>query len=174
MAGVKTLADGNVKVVLLAAAPADKNSITVTEATAVGAKDMSCNILSSDFDLGPTGSTMIDEKALCAKGNGQALGPSNFSGGFTVFRYFDTVTGQPDAVDDWVWEAVKEKGTTLHLLVRETAKESGEAIAATDEYRYYVATTDDPVRGDRSGYVKWRINLAVQDAALDKEIAAAA
>lgn len=170
MAGVKSLADGNVKVVLLAAAPADINAITVAEATA--GQDMSGNILSSDFDLGPTGSDSIPEKALSAKGNGQAHGPSNYGGGFTAFRYFDPTTGVPDATDDWVWDAVKEKGTTLHLLVRETAKDSAAAIAATDEYRYYEANTDDPVRGDRSGYIKWRINLAVQDAALDKAIVA--
>lgn len=170
--GVKTLADGNVKVVLLAAAPANKNAITVAEATGEGARDMSCNILSSDFDLGPTGSDTISEKPLCAKGNGQALGPSNYSGGFTVYRYFDPITGQADETDDWAWTAVREKGTTLHILVRETAKDSDLPIVATDEYRYYEAMTDDPSRGDRTGYVKWRINLAVQDAALDKEIVA--
>lgn len=172
MAGVKTLADGNVKVVLLAARPADINAITVTEATAVGAKDMSSRILSSDFDLGPTGSDSIPDKPLDAKGNANTHGLSNFGGGLSVFRYFDPATGMADATDDWAYDAVKDKGTTLCLVVRETGKDSGDAIVAGDEYRYYEAETDDPVRGDRSGYIKWRINLAVQYSALDKLIVA--
>ncbi|HYP72808.1 MAG TPA: hypothetical protein VEP72_01870 [Microbacterium sp.] len=169
---VKTLADGNVKVTLLATAPADINAITIDELTGVGARDLSCNILSSDYDLGPTGSDTNDEKPLCVKGNAQTFGPSNFGGGFTPFRYFDPESGQPDEDDDWVWDAVKAKGTTLHVVERESHKESGEPWAEDNEYRYYEILSDDPVRGERTGYVKYRINAAVQRAALDKRVVA--
>ena len=108
--GVKTLADGNTKVTLLAAKPVNKNAIKLTELTGVGAKDISCQILASDFDYGPTGSNTIDEKALCSEGNGQTPGLSNFSGGMTVFRYWDEATGQADVEDDFLWEAAKVKG----------------------------------------------------------------
>lgn len=169
---VKTLADGNTKVVLLAARPADKNKITVAESTGAGAKDISCQILASDFDYGPTGSSTVDEKPLCAQGNGQAPGLSNFSGGMTVFRYWDETTGQADDDDDFLWDAAKEKGTTLFLLVRDSYKKSTEPVVASDEYRYFEVVTDDPQRGTREGFIKYRVTLLHQDAAIDKLIAA--
>lgn len=171
MPGVKTLADGNVKVSILALKPANPAAITVAEATA--GEDASCNILSSDFDLGPTGSETIDEKALCAKGNAQVFGLSNYGGGFTVFRYIDPETGLPDVTDDWLWDLVKEKGTTLHVVIRENGKDSADEFEVGDEYRYFEVITDDPVRGDRTGYIKYRLNLAVQNAELDKVLVTA-
>ena len=176
MAGVKTLADGNTRVFLLATKPTNINAITVTELTAAApaVRNLACNILASDFDLGPTGSETIDEKALCAKGNAQVFGLTNYGGGFTVFRYLDPTTGLPDATDDWAWAAVKSKGTILHLVVIENGKDSTAAPIVGEEYRYYEMLTDDPVRGDRSGYIKARINGAVQNAALDKLVVAGA
>ena len=172
MAGVKTLADGNVRVFLLATKPADINAITVAELTAASpaSRNVACNILASDFDIGPTGSETIDEKALCAKGNAQVFGLTNYGGGFSVFRYFDPTTGLPDATDDYLWEAAKLKGTTLHLVVIEDGKLSTAAPVVGEEYRYFELLTDDPVRGDRTGYIKYRINGAVQNAALDKTL----
>lgn len=169
---VKTLADGNTKVTVLAAAPADKNQITVTELTDVGAKDASCQILKSDFDYGPTGSETIDEAPLCAEGNGQAPGLSNFGGGWSILRFWDPDTGLPDTDDDWLWDLVNEKGTTLYLVVRDSHKKSKEAWTAGDEYRYYEVVTDDPQRGDRTGYIKYRQVLLHQDAAIDKVVVA--
>lgn len=170
MAGVKTLADGNTRVFLLATKPADINAITVTELTAAApaVRNVACNILASDFDLGPTGSETIDEKALCAKGNAQVYGLTNYGGGMTVFRYYDPATGLADATDDYLWAAVKSKGTTLHLVVIENGKLSNAAPVVGEEYSYFEMLTDDPVRGDRAGYIKYRINGAVQNAALNK------
>jgi len=170
---VKTLADGNTKVTLLAAAPADKNAITLTELTGAGAKDISCQILKSDFDYGPTGSETVDEAPLCAEGNGQTPGLSNFGGGWSIFRYWDPETGLADDTDDFLWEAAKTKGTTLYLAVRDSHKKSKEAWAEDDEYRYFEVVTDDPQRGERSGYIKYRQTLLHQDAALDKLVVAA-
>lgn len=172
MAGVKTLADGNVQVRLFATAPADPKAITLTEWNA--AEDISCKILSSDFDLGPTGSDTIDEKPLCVSGNAQTLGNTNVGGGFTVFRYFDPTTGLPDAADDDLWDTVKHKGETLIIGVSETGKKSGDARAAGDDYSYYVATNDDPQRGDRTGYIKYRVALAPQSWELNYTLAAGA
>lgn len=171
---VKTLADGNTKVTLLAARPTDKNAIGLPALTGAGAKDVSCQILSSDFDYGPTGSSAVDEKGLCAEGNGQAPGLSNFSGGMTVFRYWDEATGLADLEDDFLWEAAKEKGTTLYLAVRDSYKKSSEPWDEDDEYRYFEVITDDPQRGTREGFIKYRIALMHQDAALDKKVVAGA
>lgn len=176
MAGVKTLADGNVRVLVLATKPADINAITVTELTAASpaVRNLSCNIMASDFDLGPTGSETIDEKALCVKGKAQVFGESQFGGGFSVFRYYDPVTGMPDATDDWAWQMVKNKGTFLHIVVIENGKSSLAAPIVGEEYCYFEVLTDDPKTGDRSGYQKRRIEGAVQSAALYKLVAAAA
>lgn len=170
MAGVKTLADGNTRAFLLATKPVDINAIKLTELTAAApaVRNMSPNILSSDFDLGPTGSETIDEKALSAKGNAQVFGLTNYGGGFTVFRYYDPATGIQDATDDWAWEACKAKGSTLHIVVIENGKLANAVPIVGEEYCYYEVLTDDPKRGDRSGYQKFRIEGAVQNAALNK------
>lgn len=171
MAGVKTLADGNTRVFLLATKPVDINAIKLTELTAAApaVRNMSPSIL-SDFDLGPTGSDTIDEKALSAKGNAQVFGLTNYGGGFTVFRYLDPTTGLPDATDDWAWAACKAKGSTLHIVVIENGKLANAAPIVGEEYSYYEMLTDDPKRGDRTGYIKYRIEGAIQDAALHKLI----
>ena len=116
MAGVKTLADGNTRVFLLATKPADINAITVTELTAAApaVRNLACNILASDFDLGPTGSETIDEKALCAKGNAQVFGLTNYGGGFTVFRYLDPTTGLPDS---WMYMLVKSMPPVMTPMI---------------------------------------------------------
>lgn len=170
MAGVKTLADGNTRVFLLATKPVDINAVKLSELTAAApaVRNMSPNILSSDFDLGPTGSETIDEKALSARGNAQVFGLTNYGGGFTVFRYLDPDTGLPDATDDWLWAAAKAKGTTLHLVVIEDGKTGTSVPIVGEEYCYYELLTDDPKRGDRTGYQKYRIEGAVQNAALHK------
>ena len=172
MAGVKTLADGNTRVFMLATKPVDINAIKLSELTAPAVRMISCNILASDFDLGPTGSETIDEKALCAKGNAQVFGLTNYGGGMTVFRFLDPATGLPDATDDYLWAAVKNKGTTIHLVVIEDGKAATATPVVGEEYSYYEMLTDDPVRGDRTGYIKNRINGAVQDAALNKLVVA--
>ena len=170
MAGVKTLADGNTRVYLLATKPADINAITLSELTAAApaVRNMSGNILSSDFDLGPTGSDTIDEKALNARGNAQVFGLTNYGGGMSVFRYYDAATGLPDATDDWAWTACKTKGGTLHLVVIEDGKVGTAAPVVGEEYCYYELIVDDPKRGDRTGYQKYRVEGAVQNAALHK------
>ncbi|GAA2237726.1 hypothetical protein GCM10010401_07410 [Rarobacter faecitabidus] len=174
MAGVKTLADGNPRVKILPAKPVDKNAITLTEANAATAKYASSRILFSDFDLGPTGSETVDEKPLDATGNAQSFGLSNYGGGFTVLRFFDPATKIADDDDDWLYELVKEKGTVLHVYVRDTAKLATEVDAVGDEYSYYEVIVDDLVRGDRTGYIKYRVACAVQDAALQRKVVAGA
>ncbi len=170
MAGVKTLADGNVAFFLLPTAPDNPDAITVAEIEA--GINYSKQVLASDFDLGPTGSDSIAEKDLAARGNAQVFGPSNYGGGFTAFRYFDPETGLADEDDDSLFAAVKTKGTTLHVVTIENAKDAIADRGAGEEYRYYEVLTDDPVRGERTGFQKMRINTAVQRAALDKKIVA--
>lgn len=158
----RSLADGKKKFVVLPAAPVDINAVTVSEATA--GEDYSCAVLSSDFDLGFDASDRIQEKALCVKGNAEALGASNISGGFTVFREFDASTGLPDATADseGLWDLVKEKGGTLHILIRHSGKDAGDAFEAGDEYVYVEFANDVPQKSNMDGYIKHRVDGAPQ------------
>ena len=162
MAVVKSLADGHTKVVTLAAPLTAAASITVLNA----ATDISMRILATDFDLGPTGSSTIDEKPLSASGNFQTFDASNYGGGATVFRYYVDTTKIPDVVGDAVFAAHTPKGSTLYLVVRESAKASTDVFTVGDEYDYYEVITDDPMQVSRVGYIKRRFNYAVQNARL--------
>ncbi|ACV09811.1 phage tail tube protein [Jonesia denitrificans] len=159
----RSLADGKKKFTILPDAPADINAITVTEANA--GKDYSCAVLSSDFDLGFAASDMIDEKALCVEGNAQALGNSNFQGGFTAFREFLADTGLPDpaALAEELWDLVKEKGNTLHIMIRHSAKKSGDVWVVGDEYVYVEWVNDLPQGTTLEGYIKHRVEGAPQN-----------
>jgi len=162
MAVVKSLADGHTKVVMLAAPLSAAASITVLNA----GTDISPRILASDFDLGPTGSSTIDEKPLSAAGNFQTFDASNYGGGATVFRFYDGTTKIPDVTGDAVFKAHMPKGATLYLVVRESAKASSAAFTVGDEYDYYEVIADDPMQVSRVGYIKRRFNYAVQNARL--------
>jgi hypothetical protein len=51
----------------------------------------------------------------------------------TIWRYFNAGTGVADPTEDSLWTAVKVKGTTLYIYVRETGKLSTAAWASADE-----------------------------------------
>ncbi|MFF2822616.1 hypothetical protein ACFVRV_06135 [Arthrobacter koreensis] len=168
----KSLADGRIKVVALSTIPADPFAPTVTELTA--GVDISCRILSSDYTLGPTDSDKIAEKELCKEGNANALGPSNYTAAVTPFRYFDDTTKQADPIEDAVFELLKEKGTTVYLYERQSAKKSTEPFAAGDEVEGYEVTTDNPQKpSDMGGYIKRRVPMEVQTAWLNGKVKAA-
>ncbi len=124
----KSLADGHVKVAVLTVAPANLSSPTTTELNA--GIDASCRILSSDFAFGWTDSDKVAEKALCDINNANAIAASNFQAGMTIWRYFNAGTGVADPTEDSLWTAVKVKGTTLYIYVRETGKLSTQAWAS--------------------------------------------
>ena len=170
MAVAKSLADGHIKLTMLASAPADPDAITAAEIAA--GTDISSWVLFSNYKLGPTGSSTIDEKSLAVAGNFQALDASNYEGSITLFRYYVDSTGLPDVTGDATFAALKTKGTTVHLVERESYKLSTAAMATGDEYSYFEAITDDPKRVDMKGYVKREIPLAIQNAALNKVIVA--
>lgn len=172
-----SLADGKTKLAVLSTKPANPNAPTVAELEA--GIDASCRILSSDYAVGPQASETVDEKPLCVEGNVQALGPSNYSAEFTVFRYFDE-TGAPETsgvegeIGDALYQAVKSKGARLWLVERETSRKSTDAWAADDEVAVYEVLLDNPQKpGDSGGYIKRHVVGLVQDAWLDGKVAGA-
>lgn len=175
-----SLADGKTKLAILATKPADPKAPTITELEA--GIEASCRILSNDYNVGPTSSETIDEKPLCVEGNVQVPGPSNYTAEFSAFRYFDELTGKAEEggagtgdeaeIGDAVFQAVKQKGTRLWLVERETSLESTKPWTEGDEVSVYEVLTDNPQKpGDSGGYIKRRIVTLVQDAWLNGEVA---
>lgn len=153
----KSLADGHVKFTLLLTKPVDPAAPTATELNA--GIDMECNVLNSDFAFGPTDSDKIAEKALCDLSNKNAIGASNYTAGFTVFRKFDSATGAVDDTEDEAFQAVKVKGTTVWGYVRKTGKVATLPWAAGDEiWNGQEILTDTPQSpSDAGGYIKARV-----------------
>lgn len=160
----RSLADGHTKVILLTSEPANPAAPTAAELTA--GVDISCAIMASDFAFGPTDSDKVQEKALCTTNNAQAIGAGNYQAAMTLFRYFDATTKNADATADAAFAAVKNKGTTLWVYARETAKLSTDPIAAADEiYLGAEVVTDTPqTPSERGGFIKRRSVMEVQKA----------
>lgn len=166
----RVLADGKTKFTILTTKPADPGAPTATELNA--GIDLSCNVLTSDFNWSATDSDKIAEKALCDVGNSNAIGASNYTTGFTLWRYFLTAGGADTAADAG-FTAVKEKGTTLWAYARETDKDSTEDWAAGDDiYLGGEVINDTPQRLDGTGFIKRRIPLEAQRMYDNIEVAA--
>lgn len=164
MGAIRSLADGHIKFIILTTAPANPAAPTVAELAA--GIDASCNIAAGDFLWSATDSDKVADKALCVLNNANSLGPSNYQGGVTPFRYFDDVTQNPDVTADAVFGALKVKGTELWGYARQTAKLSTDDIAADDEIFLGARfLTDEPQKpSDLGGFTKFRVPLEIQEA----------
>jgi len=160
---MKVAADGKKKFTLLTAAPAAASRIpTVTELNA--GIDISCAVLDSDANWTSTASDRFNEKPACTKGNSQALGASNYDTALTFLReYLDA--GGPDSVgDDKGYEAVRVKGTTSWIYLRESDKDSTEPWAAGDIIDLGgEVVSDAPMRVNNDGNIKRRIEFLPQN-----------
>lgn len=160
----RSLADGHTKFIILVDEPVDPKAPTTTELAA--GIDASGRILASDFTFGAADSDKVQEKTLADVNNANALGPSNFTCGFTAFREFDGTTGAPDPTGDVVHDAVKVKGTDLWCYARRTGKLASADIAASDELFLgaHVITDELQPPSDLGGYIKERVPCEVQEA----------
>ncbi len=168
MAGAKTLADGRIALWALTTKPSNIATPAVSEIKA--GKKISCRILKNDYALGAESDTEIAEQEMCKKGEGKAPGPTTYAGNITVLRYLDEA-GKPVAADDFVWDLIKEKGTTIWLVEREGPDESKE-IAADDIVSVYEVVLGTPTKpSDRfAGYIKRTAKLNIMDAAEDVKV----
>lgn len=162
MAGVKTLADGHIKLAVLTTAPANIAAPTVAELNA--GIDASAKVLISDFTWSATDSDKVAERALTDINNVNAIAASNFQTGLTIWRYFNAGTGVADPTDDALWTAMKTKGTSLWIYPRRTGKLATAAWASADEiYLGGLVVTDNPqLPSDLGGFIKQRIPLEPQ------------
>ena len=163
MAGAKSLADGRITLWALTTKPKDMTKPSVVEITAC--KKISCHIMKSDYALGADSDAEITEQEMCKKGEGKAPGPTSYAGNLTVFRYLDEA-GKPVAADDFVWDLIKQKGTTIWLVEREGPVES-KPVEVGDIVSVYEVVLGTPTKpSDRfAGYIKRTAKLNVMDAA---------
>lgn len=163
MAYARSLADGHRKVAILTSSPSNPSAPTTTELNA--GIDATSRILAADWTFGAADSDKVQEKSLADVNNVNALGASNYQAGATIFRYFDTVTGAPDATGDALWTATKSKGTTLYIYERESGKLATAAWASADIVFGLQVLTDEPQKpSDTGGYIKRRIPMEPQTA----------
>lgn len=165
MAGAKTLADGRIALWALTTKPKDITKPTVSEINA--GKKISCRIMKSDYALGADSDTEITEQEMCKTGEGKAPGPTSYAGNLTVFRYLDE-NGKPVVADDFVWDLIRKKGTTIWLVEREGPSEP-RPLEIGDIVSVYEVVLGTPTKpSDRfAGYIKRTAKLNIMDAAED-------
>lgn len=170
MPGAKTLADGRIALWALTTKPQAMASPSVSEINA--GKKISCHIMKSDYALGADSDTEITEQEMCKTGEGKAPGPTSYAGNITVFRYLDEA-GKPFAADDFVWDLIRKKGTTIWLVEREGPDEA-KPITEGDIVSVYEVVLGTPTKpSDRfAGYIKRAAKLNVMDAAEDVAVVA--
>lgn len=153
---MKALADGKIKIAVLTAEPVNPKLPTKTELDA--GIDASLNVLLSDFTWTNAASATFDEKPVGRKGQSMALGISNYDVGMTFIREFLEAGGADAAGDDAAYQAVRVKGSTVWIYVRETEKDSDEPWEVGDEiYLGGEVQSDSPTRVNSDGDLKRRV-----------------
>lgn len=169
---MKVAADGKKKFTLLTAAPAGR---IPTAAELNAGLDISCAVLDSDASWTNTASDTFNEKAACQKGNALALGASNYDLGLTFLREFLDAGGPDVSGEDAGYQAIKTKGSTVWIYLRETDKDSLEDWDAGDEiYLGGEVQSDAPARVDNTGNLKRRVIFMPQDLIEGVEVSAGA
>ena len=172
MAGVKTAAQGKIKIALFtgAALPDDLDEpLAVADLTA--ALDISCNVALNGFVAGFTASDTMSDPSVCESTNSQTRGPSNFQVALPLYWYIDPTTGSYTALDNAAYEALKTAGTVAAIAVRRH-KDSALAWVATDVYDLFLFETDEPQASDGQGFVKKLINGLPRAARQDMAVVA--
>ena len=170
----RVLADGHVKLTVLTTSPANPAQPTAAELNAAGALDLSCKVLSDNFQFGPTDSDKVAEKALCDTGNANAIGAGNYQAGWTLWRYYLTAGGA-DPTADAAFLAFKTKGVTFWGYLRRTDKLATDIWASADEIAFGAELVNDtPQTPDGGGWIKYRIPCEVQRGYPFTSVAAAA
>lgn len=130
--------------------------------------EASCRAVAADTSFTATDSDTTSDPAVCEPLNAEVLGASNYDASIGLFRYADeTDPGIHSTQYDDVYQALKEKGTQVVVVIRDLGMKWDEPWAEGQEIEAYRVTTDNPQKpSDRSGYQKRTIPLAVQDAAI--------
>jgi len=158
---MKSAADGKKKFTLLLTKPA---SLKPTAAELNAGKDISCMVLDSDANWTNTASDRFNEKPACTTGNSQALGAANYDTALTFLREYLAAGGIDTAGLDAGYQAVKVRGTTVWIYLRESDKPSTAAWAVGDEIHLGgEVVSDAPMRVNNDGNIKRRIEFLPQN-----------
>ena len=152
--GIRTLAEGHIKLSILTTKPANPGAPTAAELTA--GIDASCKVTKDGFRWTLADSDTVDDAALCVSGKAVAPGGDNYDLAIQIYRYWlEAGGGDPD--DDDLYAAMKTKGTTLWGYARITDKLGTEPWAANDEIHLGVEFwTDWPQHVD-GGWIKLKV-----------------
>jgi hypothetical protein len=158
---MKVAADGKKKFTLLLTKPAASKP---TAAELNAGKDISQAVLDSDANWTNSASDRFNEKPAAAVGNSQALGAANYDTALTFLREYLVGGGPDSAALDSGYQAVKTKGTTVWIYLRETDKLSTAPWAIGDEIHLGgEVVSDAPMRVNNDGNVKRRIEFLPQN-----------
>ncbi|MCP3426028.1 hypothetical protein NBM05_08435 [Rothia sp. AR01] len=160
----KTLADAKIRLTYCTYL-SDPENPTIAELNA--GIDLSQRVLKADYRLSATASETVDDQAaLSDESNPVVLGPSNYEGLISIFRWFDpTHLGRHDTLGDIAFQALKDKGTGGYMVARETGKRFDAAWEATDEVDVYEILTDTPQKPtDNGGFIRRTVPLNPQRA----------
>lgn len=121
----------------------------------------------ANFALGAVASESGGDPAVNGDPNAY-FGTSNYEGTLTPFRYLDN-DGKPIVSEDVLWPLINTKGTQVTIVYREGPGWDAAGVEG-QEVSIFEATTDNPQTGDRTGYIKRTVPLAISRAWLDKKI----
>lgn len=168
---MKVAADGKKKFALLTTKPA-KRIPSLMELTA--GIDISCIVLDSDANWTAATSDTFAEKPSCVEGNVNALGASNYTTELTFLREWLEAGGADVSGADEGYQAVRVKGSTAWIYMRESDKlstepwEAGDIIDLGGE-----VVSDNPQRSGNEGNIKRRIIFQPQNMIIEEPVAAA-
>lgn len=144
---------------------ADLLNPTVDELTDAAVVDFSCLVTKANFSLGPTGDESLSDPALCAKGNSQAPGNTNYEAAMDFFRW--TTTPEDDA-----WTTFTDKGIGGFWVTR-VGKLYSLPIIATDVVNIYGVITGTPrnlAPDAAGGFQKFHLDCFVQGEQVEERI----
>lgn len=171
MAAIKTVGDNMGWCVVMTTAPADPTAITVAELTA--GIDATFSAAASGTRFSFTASDTTSDPMYGDSSNATITTRSNYEGTIAPVLLLDDTTEAYTALDNDLYEALKEKGTTIYVASGITGDPAA-ARAAGDVYDYFVFTTDNPQQPtDVGGYRKRIVPLNPAGTAIADGVVAA-
>ena len=153
---LRTLMDGRLKVTILTTNPNEDplDGAAIPLATLTAGIDATCDLAKAGTRFSATASDTISDARLCDEANTNALGASNYEAAMAVFWLLDPETGAYDPLDNETFEAIREKGATVWVALREGPSAKTD-WAAGDAYELWEFVADNPQRPtETSGYIK--------------------
>lgn len=146
------------------------NPAKVTPAEVNAAENVADRVFADGTYFRATGSESVSRPLLCG-GNNAGLGKSNYEAQVDLARFLDSL-GHSVEEEDFLWDACKQKGTTLWFGVRVGPKWDAQAVAG-DEISVFQVMTDNPQDPQAfPDYIEKIVPMSVSQAWLDQTLTA--